>query len=98
MAGSFEPRDEDQTLLTGSGRFLDDAAAPGSSTAAWGVFVRSPHAFADIRGIDATEALAHPGVLAVLTAADLDAAGIGTVSIPILVPGGQGMVVPHRPP
>ncbi|HXO01404.1 MAG TPA: xanthine dehydrogenase family protein molybdopterin-binding subunit, partial [Stellaceae bacterium] len=91
MDGSFEPRLEDYRLLTGSGNFQDDETASG---AAWGVFVRSPHAFADIRGIDATAAKAAPGVLAVLTAADLDAAGIGTVSIPILVPGGQGMVVP----
>src|ERR1700723_1499714 len=96
MAGSFEPRDEDRTLLTGSGRFLDDEAAPGSSTAAWGVFVRSPHAFADIRGIDATEALAHPGVLAVLTASDLDAAGIGSVTIAAPIPN-TPMVLPHRP-
>ena len=94
MDGSFEPRLEDYRLLTGSGTFQDDETASG---AAWGVFVRSPHAFADIRGIDATAAKAAPGVLAVLTAADLDAAGIGTVSIPIPVPGGQGMVVPHRP-
>jgi len=94
MDGSFEPRLEDYRLLTGSGNFQDDETASG---AAWGVFVRSPHAFADIRGIDATAAKAAPGVLAVLTAADLDAAGIGTVSIPIPVPGGQGMVVPHRP-
>ena len=94
MDGSFEPRLEDYRLLTGSGNFQDDETASG---AAWGVFVRSPHAFADIRGIDATAAKAAPGVLAVLTAADLDAAGIGTVSIPIPVPGGAGMVVPHRP-
>src|ERR1700722_11921564 len=94
MDGSFEPRLEDYRLLTGSGNFQDDETASG---AAWGVFVRSPHAFADIRGIDATAAKSPPGVLAVLTAADLDAAGIGTVSIPIPVPGGQGMVVPHRP-
>src|SRR5579864_3949269 len=94
MDGSFVPRDEDRPLLTGAGSFLDDAASAG---AAWGVFVRSPHAFADIRSIDATAALAQPGVLAVLTAADIDAAGIGTVSVPIPVPGSPGMVVPHRP-
>src|SRR3984957_13615606 len=94
MDGSFEPRLEDYRLLTGSGNFQDDETASG---AAWGVFVRSPQDFADIRGIDATDAKAAPGVLAVLSAADLDAAGFGTVSIPIPVPGGQGMVVPHRP-
>ncbi|HUI34440.1 MAG TPA: xanthine dehydrogenase family protein molybdopterin-binding subunit, partial [Stellaceae bacterium] len=93
MDGSFVPRDEDRLLLTGAGSFLDDAASVG---AAWGVFVRSPHAFAGIERIDASAALAQPGVLAVLTAADLDAAGIGTVSVPIPVPGSP-MAVPARP-
>src|SRR5580698_2249364 len=94
MDGSFEPRLEDYRLLTGAGNFQDDAAWPG---AAWGVFVRSPHAFADIRGIDTTAAKAAPGVLAILTAADLDAARIGTVSVPVPVPGGQNIVTTHRP-
>jgi len=52
------PRDEDHLLLTGAGSFLDDEASAG---AVWGVFVRSPHAFADIRDIDASAALAQPG-------------------------------------
>ena len=52
---------------------------------------------ADIRSIEVSAALAQPGVLAVLTAADLDAAGIGTVSVPIPVPGSPEMVVPYRP-
>ena len=37
-------------------------------------FVRSPHAFADIRSVDTAAAKAVPGVLAVLTAADMDEA------------------------
>ena len=94
MDGSFEPRLEDHRLLTGAGNFQDDEAAAG---AAWAVFVRSPHAFADIRGVDTAAAEAAPGVLAVLTAADLDAAGIGTVSVPIPVPGSPGMAAPQRP-
>jgi aerobic carbon-monoxide dehydrogenase large subunit len=94
MDGSFVPRDEDHRLLIGAGSFLDDATSAG---AAWGVFVRSPHAFADIARIDVGAALARPGVLAVLTAADLDAAGVGSVSVPIPVPGSPGMIVPHRP-
>src|SRR6266481_537188 len=61
MDGVFEPRLEDYRLLTGAGNFQDDEAAAG---AAWGVFVRSPHAFADIRGIDTASAQAVPGVLA----------------------------------
>jgi carbon-monoxide dehydrogenase large subunit len=94
MDGSFERRLEDYRLLTGAGNFQDDEATAG---AAWGVFVRSPHAFADITSIDTTAAKMAPGVLAVLTAADLDAAGIGTVSVPVPVPGSPGMVAPHRP-
>ena len=94
MDGAFEPRLEDYRLLTGAGNFQDDEATVG---AAWGVFVRSPHAFADIRGIDTASAQAMPGVLAVLTAAALDATGIGSVSVPVPVPGSPGMVSPHRP-
>src|SRR5215831_603076 len=84
MDGAFEPRLEDYRLLTGAGNFQDDEATAG---AAWGVFVRSPHAFADIRSIDTASAQAAPGVLAVLTAAALDATGIGSVSVPVPVPG-----------
>ena len=94
MDGSFERRLEDHRLLIGAGNFQDDELTTG---AVWGVFVRSPHASADIRGIHTAAAQAAPGVLAILTAADLDAAGIGTVSIPVPVPGAPGMVVPDRP-
>jgi carbon-monoxide dehydrogenase large subunit len=59
---------EDQPLLRGAGRFVDDIRLPGMVHAA---FVRSPHAHAAIRGIDKGAALALDGVTAVLTAADL---------------------------
>ena len=49
MSLPFEPRDEDRRLLTGAGRFCDDDRAAGEAHA---VFVRSPHAFAAISGID----------------------------------------------
>src|SRR5437763_1219454 len=94
MDGAFEPRLEDYRLLIGAGNFQDDEATAG---AAGGVFVRSPHAFADIRGIDTASAQAAPAVLAVLTAAALDAAGIGSVSVPVPVPGSPRMVWAHRP-
>jgi carbon-monoxide dehydrogenase large subunit len=59
---------EDEPLLRGLGRFVDDIAIPG----AWhAVFVRSPHAHALIRSIDKSAALATPGVHAVLTLDDL---------------------------
>jgi aerobic carbon-monoxide dehydrogenase large subunit len=94
MSLPFEPRDEDQKLLTGAGRFADDERAAGE---AHGVFVRSPHAFARIRAIDTVVARAVPGILAVLTAADMAQAGIGNVTLAAPVPNGAAMVVPHRP-
>ncbi len=59
---------EDQALLTGNGRFVDDIAAAGVLAAA---FVRSPYPHALIRGVDASAARALPGVAAVLTLDDL---------------------------
>ena len=66
--GQAITRREDDRLLTGQGRFVDDLGEPGDLHL---VFVRSPHARARIAGIDATGALAAPGVVAVLTGADL---------------------------
>src|SRR3546814_16028174 len=56
-------------LLTGRGTFVDDVDRPGMLHAC---FVRSPFARARIGEIDASEALALPGVHAVLTAADIN--------------------------
>jgi carbon-monoxide dehydrogenase large subunit len=67
--GSRVPRVEDARLLTGRGTFVDDVSRPGLLHVC---FVRSPFARARIEGIDATEALALPGVRAVLTADDLN--------------------------
>src|SRR3546814_19642675 len=60
-------RKEDGRLITGRGRFSDDFNVPGQTYAA---MVRSPHPHARIRGIEIEDALASPGVLAVLTSAD----------------------------
>src|SRR2546423_4744947 len=92
MDAAFEPRLEDDRLLPGAGNFQDVEATAG---AAWGVLVRSPHAFADIRGVDTASAQAAPGVLAVLTAAALDATGIGSVSVSAPVPGSPCLASPH---
>ncbi len=70
------PRSEDQRLLTGRGRYVDDIS---SGREAFMAVVRAPHAAARITGIDIAEAEAFPGVLAVLTGADLVADGIGTL-------------------
>src|SRR5271155_1282157 len=61
-------RIEDGPLLRGDGRFVDDLKFAGMLEAA---FVRSPHAHAGIRGIDATKALGLPGVHAVFAQSDL---------------------------
>jgi len=68
-AGTRTPRVEDTRLLTGHGTFVDDVSRPGMLHAC---FVRSPFAHARINGIDASAALALPGVHAVFTAADLN--------------------------
>ncbi|MGE0858529.1 MAG: xanthine dehydrogenase family protein molybdopterin-binding subunit [Gammaproteobacteria bacterium] len=62
--GARVPRKEDQRLVTGAGKYLADLVLPGMLHA---VFVRSEYAHARIRGIDASEALALPGVVAVYT-------------------------------
>jgi len=69
-------REEDWRLLTGRGRYVDDVSAPG---AARGHVLRSPRAHARIVGIDTGRALAVPGVLAVLTGAELRRRGLGTL-------------------
>jgi aerobic carbon-monoxide dehydrogenase large subunit len=61
-------RSEDERLLRGRGEFVDDIRLPGMLHAA---FVRASHAHARILRIDTAPALALPGVLAVLTAADM---------------------------
>ncbi len=69
-------RKEDFRFLTGKGTYTDDINRPGQLHA---VFVRSPHAHAEIVGIDIAAAQAAPGVVAIYTAADLQAAGLGTL-------------------
>jgi carbon-monoxide dehydrogenase large subunit len=76
---------EDLPLLTGRGRFFADAPAPPGTLHC--VFHRAPHAHARIRAIEAADALAVPGVVAVLTGADLVADGIGGIPWEVRPPG-----------
>ena len=71
--GASPRRREDARFLTGGGAYLDDLVFPGVAHA---VFVRSTHAHAGIAGVDTAAARAAPGVLAVLTAADVAADGL----------------------
>jgi carbon-monoxide dehydrogenase large subunit len=66
--GTAVKRTEDRALVTGRGHYVDDITLAGTLHAA---FVRSPHAHAKIRGIDASAARALPGVHLILTHADL---------------------------
>ncbi|HEU5017453.1 MAG TPA: xanthine dehydrogenase family protein molybdopterin-binding subunit [Pseudolabrys sp.] len=91
-----QPRVEDDALIRGAGRFVDDPRLPHQAYAA---FVRSPHAHARIVSVNASEARNAKSVLAVLTAEDIEAAGVGSCSRHPPVPGrgGATMVMPLRP-
>ena len=93
-AGKWRGRVEDEALLRGRGRFAADARDPGQ---AYAYFVRSPHAFARIRGVDIGEAQRAPDVLAVLTAPDM--ADVGSISRAVPQKGRDGtpLKIPHRP-
>ena len=73
LVGQSVKRVEDKRFITGKGRYVDDMALPGMT---WATVVRSDVAHANIRGIDADEASRAPGVVAVLTGADMEADGI----------------------
>jgi aerobic carbon-monoxide dehydrogenase large subunit len=74
--GAAVRRTEDHRFITGKGHYTDDINRPGQACA---YFVRSPHAHATIKSIDATAASGMPGVLAVLTGAQLAADKIGNL-------------------
>ncbi|HEX3340954.1 MAG TPA: xanthine dehydrogenase family protein molybdopterin-binding subunit [Pseudolabrys sp.] len=90
------PRIEDDALVRGTGRFMDDPRLPDTAYAA---FVRSPHAHARITSVNTEEARRAKKVLAVLTAEDMKAANVGSVSRHPPVPGrgGAKMIMPFRP-
>ncbi len=90
-------RVEDEPLLRGRGRFIDDAPLPDQ---AYGCFVRSPHAHGKIRSIDIADGRAADGVSAVLTAADMEAAGVTgpiTRHFPMTGRDGKALIEPPRP-
>jgi carbon-monoxide dehydrogenase large subunit len=74
--GASVRRKEDHRFITGMGHYTDDITRPGQVFA---YFVRSPHAHAAIKSIDAKAASAMPGVLAVLTGAELANDKIGNL-------------------
>ena len=83
MAGEYSvgqpvPRHEDPRLLRGGGRYVDDINVQNQ---VYGYVVRAPHAHACIKGIDTAAAAQAPGVLAVLTAKDYLADGLGRMPV-----------------
>jgi carbon-monoxide dehydrogenase large subunit len=88
-------RVEDEALVTGKGRFTDDPRLPGQ---AYAVFVRSPHAYARVISVKSEEAERSKGVLAVLTAADMQEAGVTSLSRhpPIAGRNGGKLATPFR--
>jgi carbon-monoxide dehydrogenase large subunit len=82
LIGQPLTRREDPPLLTGQGRYVDDTEPKGTLHA---FVVRSPLAHARITGIDVEEAREAPGVVAVYTAHDLAAQGVGPL------PGAEGL-------
>ncbi|HEX9035505.1 MAG TPA: molybdopterin cofactor-binding domain-containing protein [Ktedonobacterales bacterium] len=69
MFGASVKRREDPRLITGEGAYTDDFKLPGMLQM---TMLRSPHAHARITRLDTSKAKAHPGVVAVFTAADLE--------------------------
>ncbi|MGH3151441.1 MAG: xanthine dehydrogenase family protein molybdopterin-binding subunit [Streptosporangiaceae bacterium] len=85
--GASIKRSEDPRILTGAGRYVDDIKLPGMLHAA---FVRSPMAHARVLSVDASAARALPGVVAVLTGADLDAITVPAPDPLLALLGGDG--------
>jgi carbon-monoxide dehydrogenase large subunit len=94
--GDSAPRPEDDRLLRGGGRYSDDLSLPGQ---AWGVMLRSTLAHGAVRSLKTELARQMPGVLAVYTAADLDAAGYGPLrcKLPLKNADGSPLNAPPRP-
>jgi carbon-monoxide dehydrogenase large subunit len=94
--GQSVARTEDPILLRGEGRYTDDINLAGQ---AYAVMVRSRIAHGLLKGIDAKAARAMPGVLAILTSDDLDAAGFNPLKCPMNIPqrDGSPMKTPVRP-
>jgi carbon-monoxide dehydrogenase large subunit len=93
---AFHGRQEDGRLITGRGRYTADHNLPGQLYA---VFLRSDRAHAEIRSIDTRAALAMPGVRAILTGDDVQAAGLRSLPTQLAVKGRDGadLIKPHRP-
>jgi carbon-monoxide dehydrogenase large subunit len=91
--GAAVRRKEDSRFLTGKGTYTDDIQRPGQLHAS---LLRSPHAHAEIAGIDTARAEAAPGVVAIFTSADLKLGGLPCGWL-VTSKDGSPMVEPPRP-
>jgi carbon-monoxide dehydrogenase large subunit len=93
--GQPVPRIEDPKLVQGQGTYTDDVTLPGQVHA---VMVRSRHAHGIIKKLDVSTARTMPGVLAVYTAAEINAGGYGPLKtvMPLKNRDGSTMKVPTR--
>jgi aerobic carbon-monoxide dehydrogenase large subunit len=96
LIGARVERKEDYRFLTGAGQYTDDVTLPRQTYAA---FVRSPHAHAKIKSVNAAKAKAAPGVLAVYAGDDIAAAKLGGLPCGWLITdvNGQPMKEPPYP-
>ncbi len=93
--GASVRRKEDFRFITGKGTYTDDVVRPGETRA---VFLRSPHAHAKIKSIDVSAAKKMPGVVDLLTGAQLAADKIGNLICGWMIhskDGSQMKMAPH---
>ena len=96
QAFGHKGRLEDARMLTGRGRYVSDWQLPGQ---VHGHFVRSDRAHAEILSIDKDQALKMPGVIAVITGEDIEAAGLKPLpaAAPMKGRGGVDQLATRRP-
>ena len=92
VIGQSVRRKEDLRFITGAGQYTDDINMVHQTH---GVFLRSPHAHAKIRGINLAKAKAAPGVVAIFTGADLT--GVNGLPCGWLITGTDGKPM-NEPP
>ena len=94
--GQSVTRAEDPRLLQGLGKFTDDINLDGQ---AYAYVFRSPYAHAEITCLDVSAAKNAPGVLTIMTAAELESAGVKPLpcALPVKNRDGSPMIKPPRP-
>ena len=92
--GQSVKRSEDPTLVRGEGNYTDDVQVEGQL---FGAFVRSSHAHGAVRRLDASAAVAMPGVVGVFCAKDLEGRGYGDFRSVVNFPNRDGSPMRSTP-